>query len=314
MAQIIAHQEIYEQLAANLKSGKLFPVLLFFGPSGVGKKLVAKTLIQDMFCVTSNHCGHCPACGKIAREEFEGLHILRPEGNYIKVDAVRDLLQKLTLQNLHTSNVIIIEDAERLNPQSANALLKTFEEPPPNTYFFLLSNQVQGLLPTIRSRSLPVGFRRLTAAEVASLSPDAPKWTIFASQGRMDVLQSYLQEDLILERKKALDFAQLLLENSKYTAFQKIREFISDESNYLQLSFFLQLFFRDASVYKLDPTKAFFQDQKSLLQKFSILDADSLETLFQKSLHIERQILANQDKGLVLESFWLESRQLCASL
>src|SRR5690606_11227140 len=134
---------IYEQLSSNLKAGKLFPVLLFFGPGGVGKKLVAKTLIQDMFCETRNHCGNCPACTKILREEFESLHILKPEGNFIKVDAVRDLMQKLTLQNLHSSNVILVEDAERLNPQAADALLKTFEEPPPNPYFFLLTNQVQ---------------------------------------------------------------------------------------------------------------------------------------------------------------------------
>ncbi|MCB0348439.1 MAG: hypothetical protein KDD37_06360, partial [Bdellovibrionales bacterium] len=93
-----------------------------------------------------------------------------------------------------------------------------------------------------------------------------------------------------------------------------IRDYIKDDSNYMQLSFFLQVFFRDASVYKLDPTKSFFQDQKTLLQKFAKISTENLESLFQKSLQIERQILANQDKGLVLESFWLESRKLCANL
>ncbi len=314
MVKILAHFGIYQQLAKNIEAGKLFPVLLFFGPSGVGKRLVAKTLIKDLFCKTKDHCDECPSCIKIEKEEFEGFHTLKPDGKFIKVDAVRDLLQKLNLQNLHSATAILIEDAEKLNPQAANALLKTFEEPPPNTYFILLSNQVQSLLPTIRSRALPVGFRRLSNDELKTLSPDAPNWTIQASQGRLDILKSYLEEDLSIERKKALEFVQLLTENSKYTAFQKIREYMKDDSNYMQLSFFLQLFFRDASVYKINPVKAFFQDQKSLLQKFSALDYDNLESLFQKSLQIERQISANQDKGLVLESFWLESRKLCANL
>ncbi|MCB0348504.1 MAG: hypothetical protein KDD37_06690, partial [Bdellovibrionales bacterium] len=101
MAQILAHQEIYQQLSKNMANKKLFPVLLFFGPSGVGKRLVAKTLIQDLFCKTNNHCGTCAVCQKIERDEFESLHTLKPDGKFIKVEAVRDLLQKLTLQNLH---------------------------------------------------------------------------------------------------------------------------------------------------------------------------------------------------------------------
>ena len=162
------------------------PSLIFAGPAGVGKRLVAIATAQALNCLETRRaqnpsaanldfvefdaCGACAACSRIARGIHPDVPILEPGDNgSIKVDAVRDLVERSAYRPFEgRRRVVIIDDADALVPHAQNALLKTLEEPPPASMFILVSARPDVLLPTVRSRCPRLRFRPLGPDDVAA--------------------------------------------------------------------------------------------------------------------------------------------------
>ena len=147
--------------------------LLIAGGRGLGKRALALHLARALLCETpqadGEPCGICPACVYVAAGAHPDLRLIEPvlvddEGNVtivdvISVDRVRELTEFTQLStHRHRAKIAVIAPAEAMNPPAANALLKTLEEPPDNTYLMLVSHQPGRLAPTIvsRCRRLPV--------------------------------------------------------------------------------------------------------------------------------------------------------------
>lgn len=148
--------------------------LLLQGRAGIGKLNLARSFAQAMLCEAlasdGNACGKCAACGWFAQGSHPDFRLLEPEAlsesadgdekqgnkkasNKITVAQVRELMDFVNLStHRHGMRVILIHPAEAMNPNAANALLKTLEEPAPSTLFILVTHNPQQLLPTIRSR------------------------------------------------------------------------------------------------------------------------------------------------------------------
>ena len=173
MSETLTPDRLLHQALAR---GRLPHGLLFAGPEGVGKRAVAVRLAQALLCARggAEACGTCAPCGKVDRGTHPDLHFLTPQGTVIKIgedydeaNTVRHLIRLAAYKSFEgRAKVFIIEDAHQLNLPSANALLKTLEEPPSDAYLILLTSQPQALLPTIRSRTQRVAFRALSAAAV----------------------------------------------------------------------------------------------------------------------------------------------------
>lgn len=174
------------QLRNAAGKGRLGHTLLFAGPHGVGKRVAAMALAQSLFC--SHHseqeleaCGECPPC----RQVLAGTHpdlitVARPEGKstipialLLGEDELRGksgLCYELSLRPLVGSRkVAMIDEAEYLGDEAANALLKTLEEPPPGAVLILIADAPESLLATIRSRCQVVRFGPLSGDELAPL-------------------------------------------------------------------------------------------------------------------------------------------------
>ncbi len=138
-----------------LEHDALPQVLLFHGPKGVGKRHFAEELAHFLLSTPGEH---------------PDLHHFRPEG---KNDAhtmagVRELIFEVSLPPYQASSkVFLIHQAERLTENCQNALLKTFEEPPANTYFILLCEELGALLPTLLSRACLMRFSTLPKTTIA---------------------------------------------------------------------------------------------------------------------------------------------------
>ena len=150
---------LHAQLVKAYKESRLGHGLLFTGSDGVGKFKLAQQVAKYLLCENNQQdddsCGVCHACNLVKAQTHVDLHLLqREEGKQsISIDQIRELSKRLhESAHLGPNKVVIIKDVQFLTIQAVNALLKTLEEPQPNTYLILLAGTHQTLLPTLLSR------------------------------------------------------------------------------------------------------------------------------------------------------------------
>ena len=167
--QIIGHDRQKEFLRRTLANDRLAHAYLFEGPQGIGKRLIALALARAVFCTNENGCGQCVPCRKIDHNNHPDLQIVEPDGKQIKIEQIRDLQKTLSFRPVESSRrVCLIDQADKMNPAAANALLKTLEEPSSETLIILLSARPEALLTTVLSRCQRLPFNRLPQACIES--------------------------------------------------------------------------------------------------------------------------------------------------
>ncbi|MGC4115433.1 MAG: DNA polymerase III subunit delta' [Myxococcales bacterium] len=193
---IVGQDRCVGSLAAALKSGLLHHGYLFGGPDGVGKELCARTLAQAANCEKDDGeaCGQCGPCKRIAGRNHTDVVLVLPEAEMIargwagradfdgtpsreiKIAQIRKLQERLAFKALEARRKFaLILQADAMNVQAQNALLKTLEEPPDGTTLVLVSSAPHALLPTIRSRCLKLAFAPLPLEMVAQKVVEAKK-------------------------------------------------------------------------------------------------------------------------------------------
>ena len=140
---------------------------LFTGPPGSGRSNAAIAFAAALQCERGG-CGQCHACRTVLAGSHSDVSVTRTETAVIKVDGIRELVVRSALAPAqHRWQIMIVEDADRLNESSGNALLKAIEEPARRTLWLLCAPTVEDVLPTIRSRCRNVVLTTPSAAEVA---------------------------------------------------------------------------------------------------------------------------------------------------
>ncbi|MDR1606068.1 MAG: DNA polymerase III subunit delta' [Streptococcaceae bacterium] len=157
--------ELFERFARVLKQDSLHHAFLFSG--GFGAMEMALWLAQSRFCRSLQAglpCGQCRECRLVAANDFTDLHIVKPDGQTIKTQQIRDLLLTFSQSGFESNRqVVMIDGAEKLHPNAANALLKSIEEPESEIYIFLLTASENMVLETIKSRTQVITFPNQTA-------------------------------------------------------------------------------------------------------------------------------------------------------
>ena len=147
----------FEKLVA---ADRLSHAYLFVG--GFGNHEMAVCLTKAIFCPNTKNGmpdGTCRVCQLIDANEFADLHTIQPDGQSIKVEQIRELLSVFATTGFESEKkVVIIEEADKMGAAAANSLLKSIEEPASETFIFLLTENENRLLPTIRSRVQAVNF------------------------------------------------------------------------------------------------------------------------------------------------------------
>ena len=157
------------QLMRSVQAGRIVHALLLAGPHGSGKRTVARLFAQAMVCEGADKpCGVCPACKRFLAGTHPDVHVVKPEKKTIGVDAVRALIEALSLRSYEGGRrIVIMEQADAMTPSAQNALLKTLESPVGDAMFFLITDAPGSLLNTILSRCQTVRFSDLSVEECA---------------------------------------------------------------------------------------------------------------------------------------------------
>jgi len=192
--EIIGHERPVSILKRAIRNDALAHAYLFSGEEGIGKRMTAFALAAAIFCRepgSDGGCGACPACRKVAAAVHPDIRVVMPESederllatlsskeiekasDAIKIDQIRQAQEAISLRPSEGSKkVLIVDGAEAMNDASANAFLKTLEEPPGDSLIMLISAMPQGLLPTIRSRCQEVKFQPLSRPLLAAVLRD----------------------------------------------------------------------------------------------------------------------------------------------
>lgn len=181
------HKIEFDQLLK--RRAQLPHAVLLRGGQGIGKLAFAEALATSLLCESprpdGSACGHCTACGWMRQGSHPDFRRLEPESladskeaeqggerkekasSQIPVEQVRSIADFINISSHRGGvKVALIHPAESLNANAANALLKNLEEPPPRTYFLLVSHRWHQLLPTIKSRCQQIALP-LPSAESA---------------------------------------------------------------------------------------------------------------------------------------------------
>lgn len=163
---------VFRQLQNSFEHGRLAHAYLFEGDQGTGKAELALWFVKHLFCLALQEgmpCEKCNNCLRITSKDHPDVVGIEPDGQSIKVDQIRALQSELAKSGFESAKkVVIIHQAEKMNSNSANSLLKFLEEPPANFMIILETQSLGKILPTIRSRCQIIHFQALSTARLQS--------------------------------------------------------------------------------------------------------------------------------------------------
>ena len=165
-------------LLRYLATGNVPHGLLFFGEEGIGKEKAAVAFVSALFCRNrgaAGSCGTCRDCRLLSSGSHPNFLRVTPANQNILIDDIRRLQEELSLKAFSDRpRAVVLAPADRMTIQAANALLKTLEEPPPETHLLLVAHRISRLPPTIVSRCQKVSFALLPAEEVEEIVGGLP--------------------------------------------------------------------------------------------------------------------------------------------
>ncbi len=322
LKNIYGHDVPLKKLLSAKKRERLPHALLFSGPSGIGKKKIAFALAQSLICPKPEEgkaCGVCSSCIQVEKGKSLNMLFIQPDGLYIKVDSIRQILQFLSLQSFAPARVIIIDSAHLMNPQAVGSLLKILEEPPANVYFILVSSALSSLPVTIRSRTQTLCFSPLqieslqkilknlqeennTADKDIAILDPKNQWMLKTLQGRLDNLEQWRENKEL--RIKAFDLLKQTARGEGICSFRDLSDMVKERSQALFVCLCWQEILRDACMLQLGQARAVIhQDQKELLEILKKYSLENLSLLFQKTISMEQDLKGYVDSLLVFDNF-----------
>jgi DNA polymerase III subunit delta' len=220
--EFLGNARIVEILRRAVELDRLPHALIFAGPPGVGKRTLALLLARLVNCASATGsiaCGRCHSCSKIAHGSHPDIRVIEPDGAFIKIEQIRQMIGEIAYQPFEAKyRVVILDPAEQLKLEAANCMLKTLEEPPSRTIIILVTSNPYLLLTTIRSRSRLLQFAGIPEDRIADYlvrnsdcNPEDAHTAAALSRGSLGNALAFDAATYIPVRSQAFRFVSLLL-------------------------------------------------------------------------------------------------------
>ncbi|MFQ5862926.1 MAG: DNA polymerase III subunit delta', partial [Candidatus Brocadiales bacterium] len=228
--RVLSQPHVVHQFQSALSRGRLAHAYVFYGPEGVGKALFARELSRALLCERGDEdaCDVCKQCQAVDAGDNPDLLWVTPEYKVITIGAIQELERLATRKKLRR-RVFVIEEAEKMNQEASNCLLKTLEEPPPRVVILLVTTSLMRLPRTIVSRCQAVRFHPLETdvlkrliAENFGVEGDGLKWLTAASCGSMGWATRLINEEAVTRRQRLLERLSSLSLEDNFSISQEV--------------------------------------------------------------------------------------------
>ena len=262
-ANVIGQASIKEHIKKSLHTGKISHAYIFYGEKGSGKKTLADLFARALQCEAGGEepCNQCTSCKQaLNRNQPDIIYVQHEKPALISVDEIRKQVNNDIAIKPYSSarKIYIIDEAEKMNAQAQNALLKTLEEPPSYATIMLLTTNVEALLQTIRSRCvtltikpvLDVELQRYLMREVRVPDYKAGICAAFARGNVGRARELAVSQEFDELKEETIQLVKTISEKSlnDLAAFAKAKaDKTGNTEGFLEL---LQMWYRDVLLYK----------------------------------------------------------------
>lgn len=325
---IIGHQQTITSLQTAVARQRLAHAYLFHGEAAIGKRSVALCFAQALNCERSSPsdmidaCSTCRSCQQIQARTHPDFFVIEPDNELatpqIKIEQVREIEQQIMYRPLiGERKICLIDEADRMTIGAANALLKTLEEPPDHSLFFLITSRPAALPSTIRSRCQSLRFATPARTQVEAalilkreIPPADARLLAIVSEGRIG-------EALSVDAKETRARQQELLELVRPQSLQSITailsaaEAIAKADRAPEILSWLTRWIRDLVLLQVggDHDQLLYVDHLSTLETYArTAKTDSLLGLLQDIEKTEQQATRHLNLHMAVENILLRLR------
>ena len=316
-SDIIGHEDIVKHFKNSIELGKVSHAYILNGEKGSGKKTMATVVAKSLQCEEGgpDPCGRCRSCLQSeSGNQPDVIWVNHEKPNLISVEEIRQQIVNDVGIKPYSSRykIYIVPDANFMNPQAQNALLKTLEEPPEYAIILLLANGIGKFLPTVLSRCIILNFKPVEPLYVVEylttqLNVDQKKarfCTDFAQGNlgkaiRLAISPEYneLLDDSvrILRRIQEMEMEDVII------AVRNLGKYKLDVTDYMDI---MTMWFRDILMVKISnsPNKLLFKDEYSVLQKqASMMSYEGVEEVIRALNKVKVRLEANVNFDIAME-------------
>ena len=319
---IVGHEQVISHLKNAISMGKVSHAYILNGPEGAGKRMIAEAFARALQC--ENHdtegCGKCRSCHQAeSRNHPDIIYVNHEKPNTISVADIREQINgTIDIKPYNMTSrykVYIVDEAEKMNEQAQNALLKTIEEPPAYAVILLLTTNADAFLQTIRSRCVTLELKAVADEKihnmlmrnyqvvdykadvcVAFAQGNVGKAILLAGSQTFNELKD--QTIRLVRKLRDTEVADIMSEVKAIEEFEQIDDFFD----------LLLLWYRDVLIYKASGSdaKLIYKDQANeIARQAEDCFFDGLNRILDGISQARRRLHFNVNQDMTLELLFL---------
>ena len=322
---IIGHEQIITHMSTALKSKKVSHAYIFEGPNDSGKNVLASAFAKALECEAGygDSCGMCRSCLQMESGNQPDVKWLTHEKPMtISVDDIRKQINADMAIKPYSSKykIYIVDEAEKMNEQAQNALLKTIEEPPEYGIIMLLTNNLEAMLPTILSRCITFHLKPVEQAKIVDLLtsqygvPDY-KARICASfsQGVVGkAIHMAASEDFNDLQYHVLNIVKNVHEMEVYEVVEAVKRLSVYKTDINDVIDMMMVWYRDVLILKVtkDANTIVYKDEyRSLMEQAKRSSYEGLNVIIQSMEKAKARLAANVNFDIAIEMMLLAMKE-----
>ena len=324
-ADIIGQEQLKEHIQNAIAWNKVSHAYIINGERNAGKEFIARIFAMTLQCEKGGKepCNECHSCKQaLSHNQPDIVYVSHEKPNSIGVEDIRGQINNDIGIKPYSSprKIYIMNEGEKMTPQAQNALLKTLEEPPEYAVILILTDNVEGLLPTIISRCVvlnmkPVPDKLVKKYLMEELGVPDYKANICVAFARGNIGKAKLlasSEEFEKVKDEAITLVKYINDmeiNEIVKAIKKIMEYKLDVNDYLDI---LTVWYRDALLYKAtkDVNSLVFKNEFQQIRKVADRSTyEGIETIVKALQQARRRLEANVNFDLTMELMLLTIKE-----